>query len=132
MRSILYSLSLIFLLTSCMNDDDYYVKRTDYVPITEVNIPDSSVVSDTIQIEAVAEADNGCWRNLTFAFDSIADTTYTLSAYGIYESEGTCPEVIVTADTIIDFIPQTVGKYLFYVARNSYQSTIDTLIVSEE
>lgn len=115
-----------------MNDNDYYVKRTDYVRITEVNIPDSSIVLDTIQIEAFAEADNGCWRDLTFAFDSIADTTYTLAAYGIYESEGTCPEVIVTTDTVIDFIPREVGTYLFYVARNSYQSTIDTLIVSEE
>ncbi|MFO8236410.1 MAG: hypothetical protein R6U04_13515 [Bacteroidales bacterium] len=124
-------LLLIFLLSSCFGDDGYYVKRTDYVSITEVSIPDSALVSDTVQIEATAQENNGCWRDLTFSFDSIADTTYMLSAYGIFESEGICPEVIVTADTTIEFIPTKEGLYQFQIARNSYSSTIDTMIVEE-
>ncbi|MFO8077763.1 MAG: hypothetical protein R6U21_03880 [Thermoplasmatota archaeon] len=57
------------------------------LPVTQLSIPDSASVSDTIQILASTEAPNGCWRDLFFAFDSISDTSYSIAAYGTYDRQ---------------------------------------------
>ncbi|MBS3771326.1 MAG: hypothetical protein KGY70_09250 [Bacteroidales bacterium] len=139
MKTLMY-LSLIFLAVSCMEENGSYIRTTDVVPITEFSIPDSSEISDTIQIAATAEANNGCWSNLRFSLDSVPPQTnsdtdtvatqlYRLQAIGDYESHGTCPQVVVTADTIIDLVTRQKGNYVFYVTRNSYSYTVDTLLV---
>ena len=139
MKKLLY-LFIIVLLSSCLEDSDNYIRTTDLVPITEVTIPDSSGVADTIQITATAEANNGCWSNLRFQLDSIAnqnnnqtDTvatkSYSLQAIGTYESHGSCPQVIVTADTVLDVVTSQKGNYIFYVTKNSYTLQVDTVFV---
>lgn len=139
MRKLLY-LFIIVLLSSCLEDGDNYIRTTDLVPITEVTIPDSSEVADTIQIMATAEANNGCWSDLRFQLDSVpnqnnnqTDTTstksYSLQAIGTYESHGSCPQVIVTADTVLDVLTSQKGNYIFYVTKNSYTLEVDTVFV---
>ncbi|MFP4621993.1 MAG: hypothetical protein ACLFM7_11835 [Bacteroidales bacterium] len=139
LKTLLY-LSLIVLITSCLEDTGSYVRTTDLVSITEVSIPDSAGVSDTIQILATAEANNGCWKDLHFRLDTFTsqndsetDTVnteqYTLKAIGTYESEGTCPQVIVTADTTMDVITSQKGNYVFYTSRDSYTLQMDTVFV---
>lgn len=139
MRKLLY-LFIIVLLSSCLEDGDNYIRTTDLVPITEVTIPDSSEVADTIQITATAEANNDCWSDLRFQLDSVpnqnnnqTDTTstksYSLQAIGTYESHGSCPQVIVTADTVLDVLTSQKGNYIFYVTKNSYTLEVDTVFV---
>jgi len=128
MKSFVYLVLLVFI-SSCLGDNEYYVKRTDLVHITEVSIPDSAMVEDTVEITATAQENNGCWRDLNFSFQKVSDTIYALAAYGTFESYGTCASVIVNQDTVIDFIPLYKGVYLFHVARNAYVSEVDTMIV---
>lgn len=139
MKTLLY-LSLIFLAVSCMEDNGNYIRSTDVVPITEVYIPDSSSVDDTIQITATAEVNNGCWGDLHFRLDSatrennsdtdsVATHNYALKAIGTYESHGTCPQVVVTADTIMDLVTSQKGNYVFYITKDSYTLQVDTTFV---
>ena len=133
-RSLTYGFIVFFLIaliTSCLRDDEFYVKRTDLIHITEYSIPDSATVADTVQITATAQENNGCWRDLDFSFQQVGDSVYALSAYGTYESYGTCPQVIVSIDTVINFTPTQRGTYIFHVARDSYIAEVDTMFVKE-
>lgn len=129
--SFLGILFLIFL-AQCDLENETYIKRTDIIPITEFSIPDSAVsVTDTFEIHATAKVNNGCWNDLHFIYKELNDTSYGLKAYGTYESHGTCPEVEVSKDTTFDFSPVSKGYNLFFVTRNSYQYTTDTLVVND-
>ena len=139
LKTFFYLFIIGVVLTSCFGENDSYVRTTDVVPITEVSIPDSSGISDTIQIAATAQANNGCWRNLRFSLDSVppqnnetdtvATKSYSLQAIGRYESHGSCPQVTVTADTILEVITEQEGNYVFYTTKNSYTYQVDTVFV---
>lgn len=129
MKTLPLYVLLIILTGSCFNEDDYYVKTTEIVPITEVSIPDSSAMNDTIQIMATAEANNGCWGDLHFRLDSVDSQDYVLQAIGTFESRGTCPTRIVTADTTIELIATLKGKYYFHIALDSYTLQTDSVVV---
>ena len=140
LKTLFYLFILGVLLTSCFGENGSYIRTTDVVPITEFSIPDSSGISDTIQITATAKVDNGCWSNLRFNLDTVpqqaindTDTVsakrYSLQAIGTYESHGSCPQVIVTADTVLDVIPSKEGNYIFYTTLDSYNVQVDTVFV---
>jgi len=125
------SILLLIATTMCDTENETYIKRTDIVPITEFSISDSAIsIADTIEIQATAKVNNGCWKNLHFIFSALNDTAYGLRAYGTYESYGTCPEEEVSKDTTFDFSPVQEGYNLFFVTRNPYQYTVDTLVVN--
>jgi hypothetical protein len=130
MKPLLFLL-LIVLVTSCFDDEGNYIRTTDTVPITEISIPDSSIVGDTIQITAKAEANNGCWSNLRFLFDSVETRSYALQAIGRYESSGTCPQVIVSSDTVLNLITSQKGSYYIYVKRNPFTVQTDSINVKD-
>ncbi|MGM0496444.1 MAG: hypothetical protein ACQESJ_00855 [Bacteroidota bacterium] len=133
-NTVISSLGILFLIfiVRCDPGSETYVKRTDIVPITEFSIPDSAVsVTDTFQIRATAKVDNGCWGDMHFIFTELNDTAYGLKAYGTYESHGVCPDEEVSKDTSFDFSPVQKGYNLFFVTRNPYQYTTDTLIVND-
>ena len=128
----LLSILLLIATAMCDTENETYMKRTDIVPITEFSIPDSAIsLADTIEIQATAKVNNGCWKDLHFIFSELNDTTYGLKAYGTYESYGTCPDKEVSKDTSLDFSPVQKGNNLFFVTRNPYQYTVDTLIVED-
>ena len=62
LKTFFYLFIIGVVLTSCFGENDSYVRTTDVVPITEVSIPDSSGISDTIQIAATAQADRKSTR----------------------------------------------------------------------
>ena len=129
MKFYLFFITIILVFSSCLKEDNYHYKVTDFVYITEVNIPDSCMVYDTLKISAIATETNGCWRDLHFDFSEKSDTSYSLAAYGIFESYGSCPDEIVSIDTLIKIIPTIPTKHIFYVARDAYTLQTDTVTV---
>jgi len=126
------SILLLIAMAMCDTENETYIKRTDLVSITEFSIPDSTIsVSDTVEIQATAKVNNGCWKDLHFIYTELNDTAYSLKAYGTFESHGTCPTVEVSKDTSFDFSPVQEGYNLFFVTRNPYQYTVDTLVVND-
>jgi hypothetical protein len=124
---------IIALLSfSCLksNKNDYYIKVTSQVEIVHAEIPDTVVNNSAALIKANAQAPDGCWSNLRFLLSKSNDFEYTLEAYGIYESYGTCPEITVYGDTTISFLPTKIGLYKFYVFKSPNDIEIDTMIVN--
>jgi len=129
MKFYLFFILIALFFSSCLKEGDYHYKVMDFVHITEVSIPDSCMVSDTLKINATATETNGCWKDLYFDFVKKSDTTYSLAAYGTFESYGSCPDEIVSIDTLIEIIPTIPSEYVFYVARDAYTLQTDTVIV---
>jgi hypothetical protein len=131
MNKLYFFVLLAFVLVSCLDEGEFHYKKTDFVHITELTIPDSVQVYDTIEITAFAKETNGCWKNLYFDFFALSDTSYSLAAYGTYESYGSCPYQIVAIDTLINIVPDTIAKHIIYVARDPYYVQIDTIHVKD-
>ena len=128
---ILISLIVITAGVSCLNmkNSEYYVTFTGRVEIVHVIIPDTAVNMSNTNIQANSQASDGCWRNLNFLLNKTSDFEYTLEAFGLYESSGTCPPGMVYGDTSIVFQPKAPGLYKFYVTKSQYVTEIDTMIV---
>jgi hypothetical protein len=122
---------LVVLLVSCikMGSNEYYVRFTGAVEISNAIIPDTVTNMSVAHIIASAKGYNGCWRDLGFLLTKNSDFEYSLQAFGLYESNGTCPSVVVHEDTSIAFQPKDTGLYKFYVMKGENQTEIDTMIV---
>lgn len=123
------TLLLLYSVTGCAPETEYHVKRTEMLPITEYNLPDTVMVADTIMFQAHTEAPNECYKELFFEFGEINDTVHTLAAYGLFESFGTCPQALVTKDTTIQLIPERKGKYMFYIGETAFRTVVDSVFV---
>jgi hypothetical protein len=128
MKLILF-IGILILTYACSSKDKNYYFKTDVIEIVHYSIPDSMNLFDTAHIEAKSEEPNGCWRDLNFVLSKSTDTIYRLKAFGTFEGTGgVCPTVIVSKDTIINFIPTRRGMFIFYI--NQPTTTIlDTLQV---
>jgi hypothetical protein len=125
---------IVLLAVSCLKPgkDSYYVHTTGRVEITQVDIPETAIVNQYIEIKARAEESNGCWSNLNFTLTKNNDYEYSLEAFGIFESTGYCADIKVYGDTTIAFKPTITGKYIFHTIKSESEVQSDTLIVSNE
>lgn len=125
-------LAIAFLTVSCLNNkNEFYQRFSGQVEILRSNIADTVTNNSYTRIEATAQAYNGCWSNLNFILTKTSTFEYTLNAYGVYESTGSCPNVMVYKDTSIVFQPTTAGLYRFTIAKGENDTQIDTMIVKE-
>lgn len=116
-------------MASCEEPADRYVKRFDPVEINVLQLPDSAISMESIQIKASAQAYNSCWRRLYFELKKTRDFEYSVKAFGVYESFGLCGDKIVALDTVINFRPREKGIYLFHISRTPTEVDIDTVLV---
>jgi hypothetical protein len=130
MKTILFFLISI-LAVSCFNmkENSYYLQTTGHVTITQVVVPDTTINMESTVIRARAEESNGCWSNLHFILTKNSDFEYSLEAYGLFVSYGSCPDVVVFKDSIIPFKPEKTGLYRFTIFVAPDQTKIDTMIV---
>jgi hypothetical protein len=133
MKTILYFV-IALLAVSCLKtgENSYYIRTTGRVNITHSYIPDSTTVNHSVDLKAWAEESNGCWRNLNFLLTKKSDFEYTLEAFGIFESTGSCEEIKVYGDTTIAFKPTLTGQYIFKVTMSETETQSDTLNVVAE
>jgi len=130
MKSVIFLL-IVLMSVSCMklSKNEYYIRVTGEVEIVHAMIPDTVDNLTDNQISANSKAPNGCWSNLTFQLTEVNDFEYSLKAFGIYESFGTCAEGIVYGDSVIAFKPTKTGLYKFNVYKGPTEIEIDTMIV---
>ena len=125
----IFGLFLLFALNACSFEQNYYVKKVDYVNISSVSMPDTVLVSEKVEINAQAEANNGCWSNLYFVLSKYDNFNYNLEAFGTFQSQGFCAEMMVYKDSVIEFKPTAQGIYYFHITQVPLKVNIDTLIV---
>jgi hypothetical protein len=133
MKPLLYTVALVIAITafSCLKSgqNDYYIRTTGNVQIVNAFIPDTVNNMEIAEISATAEAYDACWSNLNFLLTKSSEFEYTLQAFGIYESYGDCPSLIVRADTTIALQVVHTGLYKFHIYKGPNDTETDTLIV---
>jgi len=130
MKLFIFSI-IVLLILSCtnLNKNDYYVRLTSSVEISHIEVPDTVDNNAVALITARAQAYDACWSNLTFLLTKNSDFEYSLNAFGIYESYGSCPAMMVYGDTTITFQPAQIGLYKFYIYKGPNDTQVDTMIV---
>jgi hypothetical protein len=123
--------AIAMLALSCLKEggNSYYIRTTGRVEITQVNIPDTTTNNQFADIDAIAEAPNGCWNNINVILTKINDYKYSIEAFGVFESIGYCEAVKVYEDTTIAFKPTQTGTYKFEVTKNQNETVIDSMVV---
>lgn len=127
-----YTILLILAISvvSCFTGkNDYYVRYSGPVLISHVVMPDTVENLSNSQIVVNAEAHNGCWSNLNIQLTKNSSFDYSLEAFGIYESNGSCPDIMVYGDSTFVFHPTAAGTYKFHVTKDYNVIEIDTIIV---
>ena len=130
MKYVFYCI-VAFIAVSCINlgNSEYYESYKGQVEISHVNIPDTIEAYSFVQIDAVAQAYNGCWSDLGFLLTKNSTFEYKLEAFGDFLSHGNCPDQMVYSDSTINLQLTQQGLYRFYVYMNPDSTLIDTLIV---
>jgi len=116
-------------MASCSLEGSDMGSGTGIADLIDVEVPDTvALFADTI-IKATAAEYNGCWIDLNTKFTKLGDFEYEIKAFGTYESYGTCPSVLVTEDTVLNFTPEKTGQYLFRIYKKSNKILTDTMLV---
>jgi hypothetical protein len=133
MKTFVYFV-IALLAVSCLKkgENTFYIKTNGRVEITQVDIPETSTVNQNVNLKARAEESNACWSHLNFILTKNKDFEYTLEAFGIYESTGSCVEIKVYGDTTILFKPTVTGQYIFKTTMTETEVQSDTLNVVGE
>ena len=127
-----FAIALVAISCLKVGENSYYVKSSAQIEIKQTDIPETATVNQVAEIKARAEQTNGCWSNLNFKLTKTGDLTYSLEAFGIYESYGSCPDMMVYGDTIIAFTPTQTGKYIFHISKSAAETLSDTMTVVGE
>jgi hypothetical protein len=133
MKTFVYFV-IALVAVSCLkkSDNGYYILTSGRVEITQADIPETATVNQFTEIKARAEESNDCWSNLNFTLTKNNDFDYTLEAFGVFESYGSCMEIKVTGDTTIAFKPEQTGIYKFHVIKSETETVTDSIIVANE
>lgn len=133
MKTILF-LFIAFFAVSCIKsgENGYYIRTSGRVEIIQSDVPDTVINMQFTEIKASAKETNGCWSNLNFVLTKNSDFEYSLEAFGIFESYGTCPDIMVYGDTTIAFKPTQTGLYKFNIFKTQNVTVTDTMIVVGE
>ena len=128
----LFLLALVAVSCWKLEDSGNYILTSGRVEITQVDIPETATINQFTEIKARAEESNSCWSNLNFTLTQNNSFDYTLEAFGLFESYGSCENIIVTGDTTIAFKPTQTGTYKFHVTKSETETAIDSMIVVSE
>ena len=127
----LYPLLMAGMLSSCISTPAGFTYTNVVIPIEELIIPGTAPVNVPLNIYAYTSVPDGCWSDIRFIFGETGERNYELFALANYESHGVCPEVLVTADTVLTFTPVHPGNYVITIWKNSATYDLDTIRVGE-
>jgi hypothetical protein len=130
MKTFVY-LIIALVAVSCLKpaDNSYYILTSGRVEITQADIPETATVNQFTEIKVRAEESNDCWSNLNFELTQNNSFDYTLEAFGVFESYGSCMDVKVTGDTTIAFKPTSTGIYKFHIIKSETETVLDSISV---
>jgi hypothetical protein len=101
------------------------------IAIDERSVPETGTVNQNVNIYVEASEDNGCWSDIHFVMAQKDDREYEIWALADFESTGVCPEMIVTADSVLTFKPGRPGNHIIKFWMNNLEYENDTIAVGE-
>lgn len=120
------------LISSCSLDPGRTIYSNVVIPIDERTVPETGLVGQDVNIRVEASEDNGCWSDIRFVMEQKDDREYEIWALADFESEGQCPAMIVSGDSVLTFKPERPGNHIitFWMTPLAYEN--DTIVVGEE
>lgn len=117
------------LLTSCNLDPGHTVYTNVVIPIDERQVPETGVANQPVNIYVSTAEDNGCWSNIRFSITARDEREFEVWAVADFESDGQCPDVIVSADSTLTFTPTRTGNHVITFWMTPTISVRDTVVV---
>jgi hypothetical protein len=130
-RLLFIPLLLTGLISSCSLDPGRVVYNNVVIPIDERNVPETGSVNQDVNIYVASSEDNGCWSDIHFVMEQKDDREYEIWALADFESSGVCPEMIVSADSVLTFKPERPGDHIITFRMTPVQFEKDTVAVGE-
>lgn len=128
-KLILLALLSTFSLVSCLENENSIVS-TSTIDLYAGILPDTVIVNSTTPISLRATAPNSCWHSIRFRKEAVRDTVTNYWAIATFENHGeVCNDVLVTKDTVINFIPTATKSYIFQFLENYNKVRVDTVVV---
>jgi hypothetical protein len=123
-------LLMIAMLSSCNLDPGHSVYTNVVIPVEERITPETGLENQPVNIYVKASADNGCWSGIRFFLSQKDERELEIWALADYESYGACPEMIVSADSILTFTPSRTGDHVvtFWMSNVYYEQ--DTISIT--
>ena len=127
---VVYKVFLIsvFMLISCQEESNVQNDLRS-VKIYETNFPANGLVDQPIPLLIKAEATNGCYSDFEFSLIKVENFKYEISATARYQSNGACPDVMVYADSTIQFTTAVSGEYLFLINKTPFEVVSKKIII---
>ena len=129
MKTFLLSLATVLFLSGC-TDSNQLEKRRRATYISTVHIPKNTTINQNVGIELTAAGTSSCWGDLKVTMTKISDKHFLFKATGLVENGGACAAVMVYKDTVINFRPESTGKYFFQTNESPFTIMYDTLEVN--
>lgn len=119
------------MISSCTLDPGRVLYTNVVIPIDERTVPETGMVGQDINILVGTSEDNGCWSGIRFVMAQKDDREYEIVALADFKSEGLCPAVIVSGDSVLTFKPELTGNHIitFWMTPTEYEN--DTIAVVE-
>jgi len=124
-------LLITVMLASCNLEPSHSRYGDVIIPVNERLVPATAVVNEPFTIYAMASLDNGCWSNIRFFFEETDEREFELFALADFETYGVCPEMVVTADTLITITPKRTGNNILTIWMDNSYNVKDTILVVE-
>jgi len=125
----LISLVTVLILSSCQLDPPSETYTNVVIPIDTRTVPEAGYVDVPLSIYAHASLPNGCWSNIRFFFQEKEEFIYELFSLADFNSTGACPEILVTADTLLFLEPKAAGDYVIVTWMSPTSNELDTIKV---
>ncbi len=118
------------MLTSCNLGGGHTEYTNLVIPIDERQVPETGVINQPVNIYVSTAEDNGCWSNIRFSIVPGKEREFEVWAVADFESDGLCPDVIVSADSTLTFTPTLAGDHVITFWMTPSLNVRDTVVVS--
>lgn len=125
----LISLATALIFSSCQMDPASENYSNVVIPIDIRTVPETGYVDVPLSIYAHASLPNGCWSNIRFFFLEKEEFVYELFSLADFASNGPCPDIVVTNDTLVGFQPKAAGDYVIVTWLSQNSNELDTIKV---
>jgi hypothetical protein len=121
--------SLMVLFVCCASDGEN-ISSIQPAFIETRSLPTYVRVGETAEILVKANAPNGCYSKLLVKMSASVNRKILIRSTAVYQSSGTCPEVVIEHDTTLYFTPVLEGEYYFQFNESPLPIYLDTLKVN--
>jgi len=128
MKRYILILITVFAFSACTSNNNDTNYHFEYVPITDVNVPDEFLFGETYQITITYELPNGCYS--FYSNDYIYEnTSRIIGTIAIVDEESTCTQATVEGQYTINVQARQSEDYTFKFWQGTDNQGVDQYLI---